>query len=273
MKKCFSTLACAGASLDEVLAAARKADITALEVRLDKDNRICGFGVADSDIVRSKLDMSGCVITDLASSVSVKDRNKNALFTARSCIDLASEVGARAVRIFVGAHIKTFDEIPMQNLEGAAVTVAEMCAYAKPLGIEIWAETHSSLSTAKAMCEFCDMVDADNLKVLWDVLHSLEFGEPPEVSLSIIGTRLAHVHLKDAVPTDDPKLTQYRHTALGAGTFPLEKVLTLLAEAGYNGYVSLEYELPWRAELKGCYADTDTILAAYNRWLASAKRE
>ena len=270
MKKCFSTLACTDASLDEVLEAAKKADINAIEARLDKDNRICGFGVADADIVRSKLEAAGCVITDLATSVSVKDRNKNALITARSCIDLASEVGARGVRIFVGAHIKTFDEAPAHDLEGAAVTVAEMCAYAKPLGVEIWAETHSSLSTTKALCGFCDRVDADNLRVLWDVLHSLEFGEAPEASLNIMGTRLAHVHLKDAKPAHDPKLTQYRHTALGEGTFPLAKVLALLEAAKYDGYISLEYELPWRAELKGCYSDTDAILAAYNRWLASA---
>ena len=230
-----------------------------------------GLGIADADIILSKLGAAGCEITDLASSVSIKDRNGKTVETAKRCIDLAAAVGARGVRIFVGAHLKTFDDVPEQDLAGAAESVREMCAYAKPLGVEIWAETHSSLSTAKAMCEFCDTVKADNLKILWDVLHSIEFAEPMEESLRLIGDRLVHIHIKDAVAPEDPKLTQYRHTALGKGAFPLSELLKLLEKANYGGYISLEYELPWRPELKDCYADADGILAAYNEWLENSK--
>ena len=40
---------------------------------------------------------------------------------------------------------------------------------------------------------------------------------------------------------------------------------------GYDGYLSLEYELPWRPELKGSYENTDAILDAYNVWVAGAR--
>ncbi len=272
LNRAFSTLTCMDAGIDEILDHAKISDIRAVEIRLDKQNNICGYGVEGADTVRARFKEAGCVITDLATSVSVKEENENALNTACRCIDLAAAVGAKAIRIFVGGSIKTFDDVPVHDLEGAAKTVAAMCAYAKPLGIEIWAETHNVLSSAKALCAFCDTVGAGNLKVLWDVLHSIEFNEPIEESARIIGDRLAHIHIKDARPPEDLNLTQYIHTALGDGTFPLTELVKLLKRIGYSGYVSLEYELAWRKELAGLYPDTKAILSAYNSWLDGAEQ-
>lgn len=271
MKLSFSTIACITADIDAVLSYAVNAGIKGIEMRLDKEENICGMGIDRADVIKAKFEAAGCVITDLATSVSVRVSDDKALTAAMRCIDLAEAVNAPAIRIFVGGGVKTFNDIPEHDLAGAAQTVGEICSYAKAHGVEIWAETHSSLSSAKALCGFIDTVGADNLKVLWDVLHSIEFREPIDESLRIIGDRLAHIHLKDAVEPADPNLTQYRYTALGAGTFPLRKLLSLLDAREYNGYLSLEFELPWRRELQDCYSDTDEILAAYKQWISSAR--
>ena len=272
MKRAFSTLTCLGAGIDEIIEYAKKADIDGVEIRLDKDNTICGLGIEDADVIRGKFAAAGCVITDLATAVSLAGRNDKVLETSKKCIDLAAAVEAKAIRIFVGGHMKTFSDVPNQDIPGIAESVSEMCAYAKIKGVEVWAETHSALSKAEDICKLCDMVDADNLKVLWDVLHSIEFGESPEESIRIMGKRLAHIHLKDAVPPEDKNLIQYRHTARGKGALPLAKVLSLLDDAGYDGYLSLEWELPWHPELAECYPDTDVTLAAFNHWVDEASK-
>lgn len=272
-KRAFSTLTCMDANIDEILEHAKKSDIRALEIRLDKDDKICGYGTELADELKSKLEAADCTVIDLATAVSLADKNDAMLERAKGCIDLARAVGARAIRIFAGGHMRSFDSVPIQDLDGVAATLKEMCAYAGAKGIEIWAETHSALSTAKSICELCDTVGADNLKVLWDVLHSIEFRESVEDSVSIMGARLAHVHIKDGVQQEDKNLTQYRHTALGKGDMPLGKVLSLLDAADYDGYISLEWEIPWRPELAGCYPDTDATLAAFNRWMDDAEQE
>ncbi len=272
-KRAFSTLTCMNADIDEIIAHANKASIKYLEVRLDPDENLCGLGIEKADEIKAKFENAGCTVLDLATAVSLADKNDVMLKKAKKCIDFASALGAKGIRIFVGAHMKTFSDVPNQSLDGIAETLMEMCAYAKEKGVEIWAETHSALSTAKSICELCDMVGVDNLKVLWDVIHSMEFQEPVEESVKIMGDRLVHVHLKDGVPQEDKTLTQYRHTALGKGAVPLAKVLKLLEGAGYDGCLSLEWELPWRPELKDCYADADATLAAYNRWLDEASAE
>ncbi|MBQ8551314.1 MAG: sugar phosphate isomerase/epimerase [Clostridia bacterium] len=271
-KRAFSTLTCMGADLDETLMYAQKANIRALEIRLEKDDTVCGYGIDRAEEVKTKFAAAGCVIVDLATSVGVADKNDKALERAERCIDLAAALGAKAIRIFAGGSIKTFDEVPVQNFDGIAVTLREMCAYAKAKNVEVWAETHNALSTAKSICRLCDLVGDDNLKVLWDVVHSIEFHEPVEESVKIIGDRLSHIHIKDAVRQEDKTLTQYRHTALGEGDMPLGKVLSLLDAADYDGYISLEWELPWRPELAGCYPDADATLAAFNRWMDEAEQ-
>lgn len=271
MKRAFSTLTCIELSLPEVLALANRCGIPAVEMRLDGAQTICGLGLDKADTVRQLCRDAGVCLTDLATGVSVKEYDMAQLQMAKDCVALAAAVDCPAIRIFVGAMVGHFHEVPKQDEAGIVRLLTELCPYAAERGVQIWLETHSAYSTGRAIRELIDAVDADNLYVLWDLIHSIEYEETPAETLRFLGDRLAHVHLKDGRHSGDQNRTQYIHTALGEGEMPLGLTLSLLQEAGYDGYLSLEWEKPWRPELQQCYPDADATLLAYQHWLDMAE--
>ena len=46
MKRAFTTLACMDATIDEVIAYAKRNRIEGVEIRLDKDQKIIGYGIS-----------------------------------------------------------------------------------------------------------------------------------------------------------------------------------------------------------------------------------
>ena len=274
-KLAYSTLTCVEANVDEVIAFAKNHGMAGVEIRLDKEQTICGLGIDCADDIRRKFGEADVVITDLATGVNISGLGDLAaeMEKAQGCVRLAHAVGAAAIRIFVGGHQPKLSAAPKEDIDAIVSFVRDLCNFAAEYGVAIWAETHSSHSTAASMKALSDRVGCGNLAVIWDVLHSIEFSESPAESTRILNDAglLAHIHIEDARKPDDPDASQYIHTALGAGTFPLAEVLSLLDAVGYDGYLSLEYELPWRPELKGSYENTDAILDAYNAWVAGAR--
>ena len=275
IKRCFSTLTCVDAPMDAVVSYAKKHAMHGVEIRLDAAQTICGTSMDGADAIRTLFADAGITITDLATGVNVTGLGDPdaEMKKAEGCVRLASAVGAGAIRIFVGGHQPKLSVEPKEDIDAIAAFVRTLCDFASAYGVAVWAETHSSHSTAASMKALSERVGRGNFAVIWDVLHSIEFRESPAASVKLLADSglLAHVHLKDAREPDDPDASQYIHTALGAGTFPLVEVLSLLDSVNYTGFVSLEYELPWRPELKGLYADTDAILEAYCAWVDGAR--
>ena len=101
----------------------------------------------------------------------------------------------------------------------------------------------------------------DNLKAIWDVIHSLEYGETLEDSIAHLGSHIAHVHLKDGVAISGQ--TEFLHTDLGAGQMPFDAVIQALKQIRYDGFLSLEWESPWRPEIRDLYPDPLVLLNKY----------
>lgn len=271
MKRAFSTLACIELNLPEVLSLANRCGIHGIEMRLTGDQKICGMGMAEADTIRQLCRDSGVCLTDLATGVSVKEYDLAQLQMGKNCVDLAEAVGCPALRIFVGAGAGRFSDTIKQDEDGIVCLLRELCAYAAEHQVQIWLETHSTYSTGRSIRRLIDAVGADNLYALWDLIHTIEYGESPAETVRILGNKLAHVHLKDGRHSGDRNRTQYIHTELGEGEMPLGLTLSLLKESGYDGYVSLEWEKPWRAELQHYYPDADATLLAYCDWLDRAE--
>ncbi len=267
MKRAFSTLACMNASLDEIVSYAARHKMSGVEVRLDKEQKLCGFGVEDAGRIREAFAKQNVALIDLASGVSVTSCHEKKLEEAKTVVDLASAAGAKGVRIFVGAGAKYFSDPVRNDFDGIVRQIAALCTYAKTKGVEIWAETHSSFSTGAMMKNLLDAAGADNLGVIWDVIHTIEYGESPAETVRLLGGKIVHVHIKDGRFSGDRNRTAYVHTKLGEGEIPLGEILNCLNSVGYDGALSLEWELPWRPELAGCYRDTDETLEAWNAWL------
>lgn len=274
-KKCFSTVACMDADFETVIAACKKYHIAGVEVRLGNDGSVFGMTeYTDIKRIKDEFEKSGIVITDLGSSVCLMGYDEQSVKDMQPVIDKAAEIGCRGVRVFLGNFaVRVNSDKPEPDYRGIVKALAEICDDAKKKNVEIWVETHNEFATGKVLKRLLQDVNRENLKIIWDVIHPIEDGETIEETWAQIGKSIAHVHIKDGVNRHDPEWHDFQYTRLGEGELPLYELLDLLKNAGYDGYVSLEWESAWRPELQAFPQDLDYILKQYNDFLESYRRK
>ena len=265
-KKCFSTVACIDATFEELLAYADRHGMQGVEIRMGENCSVCG--ATDEAALkngRALFENAGVKIVDLGSSVCLLGYDKNVLTLAYQSIDTAAFMGARAIRVFLGNFAVRHD-MPRKPIDRSGIVRAlgEMCDYAKKRDIEIWIETHNEFATGKVLAPLMKDVNRENLKIIWDVLHPIEDGEPIAETWRLLAGSIAHVHIKDGFKRADPIWHDYQYTRLGDGEVPLGELLVLLERVGYHEYVSLEWETAWREELQAYAMTTDEVLDSFS---------
>ncbi len=79
--------------------------------------------------------------------------------------------------------------------------------------------------------DIIDEVNRPEIRIVYDIYHSLVMGEATAEVLKDRIDRVAHVHIADHPGRNEP----------GSGTLELSKSLRWLFDNGYNGFVGLEY--------------------------------
>jgi hydroxypyruvate isomerase len=184
----------------------------------------------------------------------------------RAGIERAAAVGAR--------YILTYPGLPKEGIRPADVRrwfaegLTECLPLARQLGVTLTIPDigiAAELSgTSAHLNAICDAVGPE-LRVTYDVGNFLLAGEDPLEALDRVAPRIAHVHLKDwrILPAvERPPEGSFtgldgRHycgMAMGEGVLDLPGVVARLAQLGYAGYLSIEYEgtgNPWDAMRTG----------------------
>ena len=267
MKTAFTTLACPTLSFEELILLAERNGMDAVEIRLDSKERPCGLPDEKLSEARAFAEAHGVQISDLATGISVKGWSEFELFRMALCAKRAAALGARGIRIFLGKGVKYFTDPIERDLDGVARTLRKGAEVVAEYGVELWVETHSDYSTGEVIADLLSRVDDARIRVIWDVIHSVEWKESPALTVALLGDRIVHVHLKDGTRPADPNLTAYDLCALGKGHLDFSEVRRVLDDIGYDGYLSLEWEAMWHPELSECYPSTDALLAAYKELL------
>lgn len=270
MKKAFSTVACMQASADQILEACKKYGMDGVEIRLGSDNSVIGLkGKEAMQEIRLKFDRAGVAVTDLGSGICITTYDESILPKAQEVLEYASILGAKGIRVFLGHFAaKVNPDLPVCDYPGIVKQLKELCALADEQNVEIWIETHNEFATGRVLKQLTQDVAWDNLKVIWDLIHPYEDGEGLEETWQYMGDRVAHVHIKDGFDRQDESWHDYQYSLLGEGALPIGGLLDLLQNAGYDGYVSLEWESQWRQELKEYDNSLDWVLAQYTDYLA-----
>ncbi len=96
--------------------------------------------------------------------------------------------------------------------------------------------------TADTLNRFLDAVDRPNVAVNFDPANMLLYGmgDPVEAARALL-PRIRQVHIKDAVPPDQPGAWG-RETPVGVGAVDWAAFLGVLDEAGYDGCLVIERE-------------------------------
>lgn len=169
-------------------------------------------------------------------------------------LDIADILGAKVMRHdvcyklgTVGAS-RSFD-LMLPTIAKNAKRVTE---YAEKLGIKTCTENHGYIAQDSYRVEkLFNAVAHGNYGLLVDVGNFLCVDEDPISAVSRVAPYAVHAHLKDfkfsKVPFENGGfMTRGANYLIGCtigdGIVPVKQCLAILKRAGYDGYVSLEYE-------------------------------
>ncbi len=267
MMRGFSTVACGDATFAEVIRWAKGCNMQAIEIRLDKNNEICGLTREELVPYLQELKEAGIIISDLGSNITLGPYMSEKVERLKKIVELASFVGAKGIRLFLGRYISRKDQITLEDTPDVIRFLKETACFAREKGVELWIENHYSYSACADVRPLLDAVGEENVKVLWDILHSAEFNESPEQAIGYVGSEIAHVHIKNGRPAADAGQLTFDHTDMFDGIVPIKEALQALKKINYQGSLSLEWESMWHPELASMYPDIPTLLNAYHRYL------
>ena len=173
------------------------------------------------------LTVSGTAIGNTFTHPAGPDRNREIVYT-KLWIDRAADMGAPTIRIFAGNVQKGTTEA--QARQWAIDAIRECCDYAGRKGVILALENHGGIvTTAEQLLSIVREIDSEWFGITWDS-GNFRSADP-------------YAELKMAAPY---AVTAQIKTKVGspAGSKPadLARVVKILQDANYRGWVALEYE-------------------------------
>ena len=154
-------------------------------------------------------------------------------------VSVGEQLGCRAFNALYGNRVadttpERQDELAVENLTLAAAAADRLdgVVLVEPVS---GAPAYPLLTAADAV-EVIERAErssgATNLRFLCDVYHLAVNGDDPPKAISSHFGRIGHVQIADAPGRNEP----------GTGELPIQDYLRQLDEAGYDGWVGLEYK-------------------------------
>ena len=174
------------------------------------------------------LDVSGTAVGNNFCLPPGPERDKQ-LELVRTWVDHAADLNAPVIRIFAGSVPKGDDEA--KAIERAIEGMKESLAYAAKKGVILALENHGGITaTPDQILKLVKAVDAPNFGVNLDTgnFHT----EDPYADLAKLAPYAVNVQVK----------TEMKRPGKPAEEADLARLIGMLREARYSGYVVLEYE-------------------------------
>lgn len=119
-------------------------------------------------------------------------------------------------------------------------------AEAEEKNITLLLETSGIFCDTAALREMLDSFACDSLAALWDMYSPyFSINEQPEDTIKNLGAYIKHVHIKDAVKTENG--TEF--CLIGEGELPIGEMMNALKSVNFDGFISLEWSPEWCPEL------------------------
>lgn len=212
--------------------------------------------------VRDTFESAGIEIFAVASRVRIASAGDDDAVVAalKDEMRLAHDLGARFVRVFPGAPASQVPSDVLPQLEEdagvanarAVSRLVRVIDHAHDLDVRPVLETHDShprgQDIARLIVALDEVQPGHPVGAIWDVLHPWRVAEPlletADALMPHILEGRGYVQVKDvAHPGDTTPVLQ------GQGAVPLADFLGILANAGYDGPVSLEWERFWKPQV------------------------
>lgn len=151
-------------------------------------------------------------------------------------LDLAQRLGCGRLNVLAGHDISGMDQVEQfalarENVQFAADAAAERGVEVVVEAVNTFENGQYLLYTTAQAAEFVQSVGRDNVKLQYDVYHMQRMEGNLVATIREHIDEIAHVQVADSPGRGEP----------GTGEIRYPYVLGQLEEAGYDGYVGLEY--------------------------------
>lgn len=236
MKLAFSTMVCPDWTLDQIIQAARRYGYAGVEFRCDgRQNH--GLEVyadrTERTAIRRKLEKAGLEICCLASGVRMLNALEREILEER--LKLAADAGAPGVRVFAGRAMEDWSQ--EEFIEQLSQVLAQAAERAERYGLELWLETHDSVSRAAVAAEAVRKAGHTSVGLVYDNLHPYRSGESLQETMKALKGLIRHVHFHDGLKRPDQVVIR----PIGQGELPLPQMWQALTASGYQGYICGEW--------------------------------
>lgn len=168
-------------------------------------------------------------------------------------LDIAKILGAPVLRhdlcwsIPKEGAVRSFD----QMIPTLAKNTKEITEYAANLGIRTCSENHGHVAQdSDRMERFFNAVSHENYGLLVDIGNFVCVDEDNVTAVSRVAPYAIHAHAKDFHLSKDKKegwgqsrgCNYYKGAVLGEGDVDVKRCIEVLKRAGYDGYLSIEFE-------------------------------
>ncbi|RJS84214.1 sugar phosphate isomerase/epimerase [Candidatus Bathyarchaeota archaeon] len=225
MKLSFMTFMCPNWKIEKIVRFARESGYDGVEIRVDAGHRhgiSARSSKAERRYVRELFEEFGVDVSSIATSVQFSfpdpTKRKKNLEDAKKNIDLASDLGAKVVRIFAGRNVPKMTDEVAQYIADAFTEVGE---YAETLNVCPLLETlHDIVQSADDAFKVIKNVRTENFGILWN--HS----EIDIRSFNLLKNYIRHFHVHEEVLNPENR--------------NIAKLARMMKTVNFQGYVSLE---------------------------------
>lgn len=191
----------------------------------------------------------------------VPEARQTNLEFVKEALNLAADLGAG--NVVVGGGRKEFYGRESEYWERLVTALRHLTANATRLGVTLAVEAGSLpgslLHNLSRMQYLLSHEGLETLAVLFDSGHYQVRGDSVVAAYRALRQRVVHVHAKDA----NGNLEDFEFPPLGQGDVDFDGLLGTMAAAGYDGYISIEYEAhAWDYE-----SDPRKVLSESKRFL------
>lgn len=259
--RCFSTLGCPNASLEEAAAIVHRHGLAGVEVRalggtVDLPGYFARHFQNPAAFAR-QVRQSGARILAIDTSLRLVGATAAEREQLLALAPWAEALGVARLRVFDGGRTADAAEIAE-----ARETFRWWQQQRKAQGwqVDLMVETHDSLFTLAALQRFVAAVP--EVRLLWDSHHTWKRGaEAPEATWRALRRHICHVHVKDSVSRPSER-HPFTYVLPATGEFPMAALRRALLADSFAGPVSLEWEKLWHPYLP----DVEVALEAAAGW-------
>lgn len=196
--------------------------------------------------IRSAIARTGLILTGFSLSTNF-NLDDDAAFDAHvedtaAWLDVAAELKAPACRVF-GGHVNRDDPADVDKGLARVVKALKVLApRAERLGLILALENHGGLPCmGQEQVRVIEAVGSEAVRATVDVGNYMGCGQEPVEGTTIAAKYAAYVHIKDNKKTPGGG---FEPCTVGQGDVDIPACMRILRDAGYTGYMVLEYEGP-----------------------------